>query len=264
MDLLLNQFLENHPKLVASILEDYPENEFMAFINQVDEQQGTFFSYLSTARISFLLKNDAFKHFDFVIKTISDVQLALALKGVEESKKNTIFQNMSPTRSIRVRRILTYNELQVGYHTYRPSLILFNDETVLKAQSLLSNSRESDLPIFLVNRENQFLGTLDLVQLIQKRDQLDLELSHLISKDVKSIKASLPLKYVLDGQKWDPYIPIGVTDNENRFLGVISVDRLKQRFKTPIQKIERSAVEEYFSFIEILWVGLSRFWGTLK
>lgn len=264
MDTILSHFVKAHPQDVASVLEACSIEELTSFASEIDQDLCAFLPYLSSEKVIMLLDHVSPEKRQALINTLPDMQLATIIKHLSVEKKTSFLQLISAERSARISRLLDFNESQVGYYSRKPRLTLFEHSTVSQALNELSSLNENDLPIYLVNDMHQYIGTVDMVKLIQARNQNDLTLKNLLGKKLKVISAASPLESLLEKKVWGQYQKLVVTGKQGLFLGVISIDVLKQRANRPIQEVKKSTVEEYFYFSEMLWTGMSKLWGTLK
>lgn len=264
MDTLLDHFFDRHPQKVAELLESCSADELIEFANQIDAEHGAFLPYLSSEKARFLLEQVPSENIRSIVNALPDTQLASIVKHLPIEKRSNILQKLSENRAARINRLLDFNDTQVGYYAQKPKLVLFEHNTVSQALNIFSNLNEKDLPIYLVNTEYQFVGAVNIVKLIKARDQNNLNLKNIKTTQINSVSGSSPLEAILEQFKTEKSKSIVVTGKNDLFLGVISINVLKQRAHIPSRERKKSAVEEYLYFSEMLWSGLGKFWGALK
>ncbi len=264
MDLLLHQYIKNHPQQAARVLETCSVEEFLHFSQESNVEIGAVLPYISSSYLSKLLESGETTEIIDIVRTLPDMQVATLLKHVSEAKRASVLSKITGPRLTTIQRLIEFNETQVGFYVQKPKVVLVENNTISQALAFMDALSENELPIFVVNVQYQLLGTLNLVKLIQRRGDLEQKLLHSFSSKILTISASSPIESIKRHKAWQQYKSIAIIGRDNHFLGIISKDILRQKMVTPLKEQSKSSVEEYFFFSEMIWNGLNKFWGGLK
>lgn len=264
MDFLIEQFVNAHPQQAAEVLETCTISQLLEFSKYIDEDNSAFLSYMSLDKIAILLENTSSGDSVNILNALSDMQVAAIILHMPPGKRKSVLQHASHDRSVRIHQFLEYDDTQVGYYVEKKKLVMHENNTVHQALNAISHASEADLPLYLVDSDYKLVGMVELVKLIKMRDQDTQKLKSIAKTKINYVNGSSMLENILDEKYWEEYRSIAVVGKKNMFLGLISIDIVKKKARTPSQARYDSSMEEYMQFSDMVWGGLNKFWATLK
>lgn len=215
-----------HPAEIARLLESMPLRERALLWEMVgSEDEGEVLVEVS----------DAVR--DGLIQGMNDEQLIAAADGMElddladllidlpEAVTQQVLQSLDGQDEERLRQVLAYDEdtagglMNVDIVTVRPDVTLEVVCRYLRARGEITDGTDS---IFVVDRDNRFVGSLYLSRLLTNGDEASV--SSVMSTDIMPIPAHTPSAEVVWEFEHRDLLSAPVVDDDFRVVGRITVD----------------------------------------
>ncbi len=215
-----------HPSELARLLESLPLQERALIWEMVDAQLG-----------GDVLVEVAEEVRDFLIENMQPEELIASLDGMEvddladlvadlpETLTREVLRSLDQQDRDRLTQVLAYDEdsagglMNVDIVTVRPDVTL---EVVIRYLRAIGEIPDGTDSIFVVNRDNEYQGSLLLSRLLTQDAELLVE--DVMSTDVKCIPADTESEQVVWEFENRDLLSAAVVDENNRVLGRITVD----------------------------------------
>ncbi|MDZ7645115.1 MAG: magnesium transporter [Woeseiaceae bacterium] len=151
--------------------------------------------------------------------------LADLLADLPEALTREVLRSLDKQERERLHEVLAYDEdsagglMNVDIVTVRPDVTLYVVQRYLRARGNIPDGTDA---IFVVDRQNHYLGSLFLSRLLTADS--DLLVADIMSKDVKPIPATAGSADVVWEFEHRDLLSAPVADEENRVVGRITVD----------------------------------------
>lgn len=240
------------PKLSLEILQIYPVNtaEILRCLSPVTMLQ--------------LLDHDESNSLLSILRALNVNILATLLKPLHKAKQKVILSALPSEKRTTIEELIQYDMTEVGYFVEDYGVVLNEKASVAMALMTIENMQTS-LPIFIVSVQGQYLGTLDYAKLIKYRSDENKEIQSLVSTSGFSVKASTPLKNIINHTAWAKNEMIPVVGKTNCLLGVVSKNKIKyhaSRLKSP--QIQEIPSDKLIKVYDSMWGGLQKFWENIR
>lgn len=185
-----------------------------------------------------------------LIQAMSDTELARILESqftddlvddLEDLPANLVtrvLKNVSKEKRDVINKLLNYKENTAGSIMTTEFLCLKDDLTAdeaIRAIRRNGKTKETIYTIFVINQNRTLVGTLDLDELIFAKD--DESISELMNRDYVTCLVNDDQEEVANQMKRYDLNAIAVLNNENRLIGIITVDDI-------VDVIEQEATED--------------------
>ena len=215
-----------HPSELARLLESLPLQERALIWEMVDAQLG-----------GDVLVEVAEEVRDFLIENMQPEELIASLEGMEvddladlvadlpETLTREVLRSLDQQDRDRLTQVLAYDEdsagglMNVDIVTVRPDVTL---EVVIRYLRAIGEIPDGTDSVFVVNRDNEYQGSLLLSRLLTHDAELLVE--DVMSTDVKCIPADTESEQVVWEFENRDLLSAAVVDENNRVLGRITVD----------------------------------------
>jgi len=207
--------IESAPPKARRILWELLDEEFEGeVIGELSEQvQQEFLSGMDSAEIAALFE-------DLDADDVADIMQQLPDQVIAE-----VLQAMGEQDRQRVESILTYDQYTAGglmntdAITVRPDLTL---DVVLRYLRRHEEIPEVTDALFVVNRNDRFLGTLPIRKLLTGSPNITVR--ELMTTDVEAIPATMPDSEVAKLFERNDWVSAPVVDSQGKLLGRITID----------------------------------------
>ncbi|MBO6134541.1 MAG: magnesium transporter [Lachnospiraceae bacterium] len=243
------------PKVIRSKLEDYHDNNIadaLKLLKKTERQKlyrilnketlGAIFEYVSKEDASIYINEMDLKKASNVISELEPDTAVDILRELEKSKRTLLIDSMESDVRKDIKVVASFDEDEIGSKMTTNCIIINDDLTISEAMdALVKQAKENDniSTIFVEDKDNAFVGAIDLKELIIAKKTMHL-------KDL--IMTSFP--YVYGHENIDDCIErlkdyseglIPVLDNNNRILGVITSQNL-------VEVVDEEMGEDYAKF----------------
>ena len=215
-----------HPSELARLIESLPLNERALVWEMIDKNiEGEVLVEVSDeVRDGLIEKMDT----DELITAIDGMaldDLADLVADLPETLMQEVIKSMGHQDRERLEKVLAYDEDSAGGLMNTDILTVRPDVTVEVTLRYLRNQkaipRDTD-SIFVVNRKNEYRGTLLLSRLLTEDPQT--QVSEIMSKKIFPISVDAPSENVVWEFENRDLVSAPVIDNQNKLLGRITVD----------------------------------------
>ncbi len=220
---ILNQL---HPAEIAHLLETLPLEQREVAWELVDrELGGDVLTYVNDEVRSHLIQDMAPDELVAATEGLDTDDLADLLPDLPEPVIDELFRSMDEQNRQRLESVLQYPEdtagglMNVDTITIRPDVTL---EVVQRYLRLHGELPETTDKLFVVNREDRFLGTLALTDLVTKDPELTV--AEVLNRDTKAIPVTASTREVARLFEKRNLISAPVVDENERLLGRITID----------------------------------------
>ena len=215
-----------HPAEIGSLIESLPRAEREVVWNIVDPED---------AGETLLHVNDDLRA--SLIAGTDDADLVAALDGMEvddladiledipERVTNQVLLSLDQQNRQRLEAVLSYPEdsagglMNVDTVTVRPDVEL---DVVLRYLRLRGELPENTDALFVVNRYNEFMGTLSVVDLLTHDP--DTAVAEIMASDAKAIEADMHENAIAKLFEERDLVSAAVVDENNKLIGRITID----------------------------------------
>ncbi len=243
------------PKLLKSKLEDYHDNNIadaLQLLKKTERQKlyrildaealGAIFEYVSKEDASAYINEMDLRKASTVISELEPDTAVEILRELEKSKRTLLIDSMESDVRKDIKVVASFDEDEIGSKMTTNCIIINDDLSTKDAMAeLVEQAKENDniSTIFVEDKDNAFVGAIDLKELIIAKKDLPLK---------ELIMTSFP--YVYGHENIDDCIErlkdyseglIPVLDNNNRILGVITSQNL-------IEVVDEEMGEDYAKF----------------
>ena len=243
------------PKLLKSKLEDYHDNNIadaLQILKKSERQKlyrildaetlGAIFEYVTKEDASVYINEMDLKKASTVISELEPDTAVEILRELEKGKRTLLIDSMESDVRKDIKVVASFDEDEIGSKMTTNCIIIKDDLSTKDAMAeLVEQAKENDniSTIFVEDKDNAFVGAIDLKELIIAKKELPLK---------ELIMTSFP--YVYGHENIDDCIErlkdyseglIPVLDNSNRILGVITSQNL-------IEVVDEEMGEDYAKF----------------
>ena len=237
----------------ALLIESLP-GKLRAEVWSLVEQEGEILSRLSDSVRKELLESMSPKKVAHATRNLDFDDAADILQDLSEPAITRVLDTMDRQNRDRLTSILRYPEATAGgmmntdVVTVRPEVSLYVVQRYLKTLSTLPEKTDK---IMVVDRNNQYLGTLAFADIFMRSPELAVE--KLMSKE-GAVAASMPDTEVVHCFDQRELLSVAVTDEEDKLLGRITVDDVIAVMQRETEHAVRSmaGVEEGDIFTPVL------------
>ena len=215
-----------HPSELARLIESLPLNERALVWEMIDKniEGEVLVEVLDEVRDGLIEKMDT----DELITAIDGMaldDLADLVADLPETLMQEVIKSMGHQDRERLEKVLAYDEDSAGGLMNTDILTVRPDVTVEVTLRYLRNQkaipRDTD-SIFVVNRNNEYRGTLLLSRILTEDPQT--QVSEIMSKKIFPIAVDAPSENVVWEFENRDLVSAPVIDNQNKLLGRITID----------------------------------------
>ena len=215
-----------HPAEIAHLLESLPPDERELVWELVDpELDGDTLLHVNDELRASLIRDMLPHELVAAAEGMDTDDLADILQDLPDAVIQEVLQSMSVQDRHRLEAVLSYSEDTAGglmntdTITVRPDVTV---DVVLRYLRLRSKIPETTDNLFVVNRDDYYLGTLSLTSLLTSSPTSPV--SELMSKDIEGIPAALSADEVANIFEHRDLVSAPVIDEDKRLLGRITID----------------------------------------
>ena len=232
-----------HPAEVAHLLESMPQpdRDVLWKMVDVDDEGDVLVEVVDEVRES-LIKG---MQTDEIVAATDGMEvddLADLLVDLPETVTEQVLESLNSQEQERLRQVLAYDEdcagglMNVDIVTVRPDVTLEVVGRYLRARGAMTDGTDS---IFVVNRDNKFVGSLYLSRLLTADQKATV--ATVMSTDIKPILAHTASADVVWEFEHRDLLSAAVVDDEYRVLGRITVDDVVDEIRDEAEHSLRSA-----------------------
>ncbi len=211
---------------IAKLFEELDEKQLLlAFRISPKDISADVFSYMSNEQKQALVELIGDKEINFLME---DMYLDDAVDFLEELPAivvKRLLQNTSEQKRKQINQFLSYPDDSAGSVMTIEYLDLHEGTLVKEAMDIIRGTgmdKETIYTLFIIDNGRHLLGTLALRTLIMAQD--DVRVEDIMEKNVISVKTLDDQEYVADTVRKYDIMSMPVVDNENRLVGIITVD----------------------------------------
>ena len=253
---------------IAHFIESSPPKD-REFVWQIlnKEIEGEVLIHLSdTLQKQFLKEMDAAEVAE-VTESLATDELADIIQRMPEAVIEEVLSSMSIQNRIRIEKVLSYPEDSAGGLMNTDVIAVRKNHTldvVMRYLRMQGSIPESTNKIFVVNRKNDYLGSLNLNKLLIS--DLSLHVEDIYEKNDKAIMVNMNDSEVARAFEQDDLISAPVVDGHKKLVGRITIDDVVDVIREDADETLRqlSGLEEdTFSKTTVaiksraLWLGLN-------
>lgn len=218
--------LEENPIDIAEVFEDFPKDKHLVMFKILPKDLSSeVFSYLSPEKQLEVIENITDEEIRFIM---DEMYLDDTVDFIEEMPANIvdkILKNTSSDKRKLINQILKYPENSAGsvmtveYVSFKENISI--GQAISYYRKVAVDKEETDI-CFVTDSKRKLVGTISLKTLILAdddeliSDEMETNIISVVTKDDQEEIASLFRKYDIT--------TMPVVDNENRLVGVITVD----------------------------------------
>ena len=261
---------EMHPAEVAHVLESMPQQERAVLWDLVDaDDEGDVLVEVVDEVRDGLIEGMQTEELIAAAEGMEVDDLADLLIDLPDTVSNQVLQSLDEHEQERVRQVLAYDEdcagglMNVDVVTVRADVSLEVVSRYLRARGAMPDGTDS---VFVVNRDNEYLGSLYLSRLVSVDPEAIVET--VMSVDILPIRANTPSADVVWEFEHHDLLSAAVVDDHYRVVGRITVDDVVDEIRDEAEHSLMSAAgldEEDDMFAPVvrsatrraLWLGIN-------
>lgn len=215
-----------HPAEIGSLIESLPRAEREVVWNIVDPEDAgeTLLHVNDDLRVSLIAGTD---DADLVaaLEGMEVDDLADILEDIPERVTNQVLLSLDQQNRQRLEAVLSYPEdsagglMNVDTVTVRPDVEL---DVVLRYLRLRGELPENTDSLFVVNRYNEYMGTLSVADLLTH--DIETAVAEIMASDATSIQADMHENSVAKLFEERDLVSAAVVDENNKLIGRITID----------------------------------------
>ena len=249
----LNHYAKTHPMEVAEIIESKDLNEILEFIKMAPRQLMEAVTPYFSSRY-FVKFIDAHKT-DYILNEINSlpIEKIISILSLLNKDKHSKFISILDNKT-KIQGLVQFGSSFVGSIVEPCTCVLYDNATIEGALERVEDLKESGDRIYILNKEHELIGFVDLFKLLKYREHERTPVNA-IMKDIKyRISANTPIYSVYQHRAWREYASLPVINNRNHLIGMITHQKLKKiiypKYKTPYKN---DVADDYTSFSELIW-----------
>ena len=223
---IIDLFSSLHPADIADLIDNLEEQEKIHLFSLLDvEKASEVIPELSDASREQILEDISDKKLTEIIDEMDSDDAADVIAELSEDQARTILDGIEPDESRGLKNLLKYEEDTAGGIMQSELVSVHSNATINNALSAVvqaSDEIENVYNVFVVNRDEKFVGAIPLQKLItSKRNSPVIEA---IDKAIPSVNVDVDQEEVARMfEKYD-LVDLPVVDSNNKLLGRITVD----------------------------------------
>jgi magnesium transporter len=217
---------ELHPAEVGHLLESLPRNERELVWEMVEaEKDGEILSYVNDDVRAKLIHQMETDELVAAAESLATDDLADILQDLPDMVIHEVLQSMSEQDRFRLEAVLSYPEdcagglMNIDTVTVRPNVTI---DVVLRYLRLRGELPEMTDHLFVVNRNDQFLGLLSIADIVTKDPSL--MVGQVMMRDFEPIPADMSETEVAGLFEKRDLVSAPVVDDDGKLLGRITID----------------------------------------
>ncbi len=226
---LLALIRDEHPGNVADALEYIDFDRMTAIFKALQERDASIAAAvlieLDEAVISELYPRLTLQQWSQIVHELSDDDVVHILELFPEEAQQRLVAKMTVQDKEDVLELMTYPENTAGRIMTNEFLAIDGDETVASATEKVRNQKDLDpmnLFFVFVTEHDRLVGMVSLRRLLI--NQPETKIKGLMRTDVISVDVNMDQEEVAEIVTKHDEITVPVVDDENRILGIITVD----------------------------------------
>ena len=223
---IIDLFSSLHPADIADLIDNLEEQEKIHLFSLLDvEKASEVIPELSDASREQILEDISDKKLTEIIDEMDSDDAADVIAELSEDQARTVLDGIEPDESRGLKNLLKYEEDTAGGIMQSELVSVHSNATINNALSAVvqaSDEIENVYNVFVVNRDEKFVGAIPLQKLItSKRNSPVIEA---IDKAIPSVNVDVDQEEVARMfEKYD-LVDLPVVDSNNKLLGRITVD----------------------------------------
>ena len=223
---IIDLFSSLHPADIADLIDNLEEQEKIQLFSLLDvEKASDVIPELSDISREQILEDISDKKLTEIIDEMDSDDAADVIAELSEDQARTVLDGIEPDESRGLKNLLKYEEDTAGGIMQSELVSVHSNATINNALSAVvqaSDEIENVYNVFVVNRDEKFVGAIPLQRLItSKRNSPVIEA---IDKAIPSVNVDVDQEEVARMfEKYD-LVDLPVVDSNNKLLGRITVD----------------------------------------
>jgi magnesium transporter len=225
--LQINRMLNSlNPSDIAHFIESSPPKD-REFVWQIlnKEIEGEVLIHLSDTLQKYFLKEMDAVEVAEITESLETDELADIIQRMPEAVIETVLSSMSVQNRMRIEKVLSYPEDSAGGLMNTDVIAVRKNHTldvVMRYLRMQGSIPESTNKIFVVNRKNDYLGSLNLNKLLIS--DLSLHVGDIYKENDKAIAVNMDDSEVARAFEQDDLISAPVVDDYGKLVGRITID----------------------------------------
>ena len=226
--ILVEQFLTNHPRDAARIIENLKTAEIVQLLNTMPEKlAGRAVSHLNIDTSVHYLQMISIEKTVAIIDTLPFDFVSLLIKRMPKDIQEKLLELISPETASFLNITLNYPEETIGAMMDPFVFTLCEDITVGEAMKRLQKQTEFNLYyIYILTSDHKLTGVLSITEIF--RSKATQVLSSVMTKKVVKILVDIHYKLILKHPGWQDFHVLPVVDNNDIFQGIIEYSVLRR------------------------------------
>ncbi len=255
--LVIEKYFENHIDQAVKMLSLLPDNEILSIIkNLTNKNVYKVFSRIERYRAIKLIDLLEAKDCTEILTNIPSNVAVLIMRQMNKDKLNSVLAELPEKMAVQFTTMLQYDEFSAGA-IMNTRLFTLTDDILI--QDALENIKRFDgsinAQIFIVARDQKLKGIVNLHQLV--RSNTKEELRTIIDANVPKISPEINIKSISDHIGWQDYYALPITDADDLFLGVITLEVIRNIIETKSKNELRQFSAAGSALGELYRIGLS-------
>jgi magnesium transporter len=251
------QFLADHPEEAASILEGRPPSQVAALLEEASvELAGGILRRMTPSAAADCLQGLAPSKVARIAETLPAGAVAALLRRVEAAFSDSVLSSMEAPTANAFRSMLRHPEDSAGA-LMDPRVLAFPGDIRVKdaIARLRKTAQASTYYLYIVDRDQKLVGVLNVRELLVA--QPERMLTEVMHQPVARLDTPANRRTILHHPGWRVHHALPVVDGEERFLGVIRYETVRDLEQESARKETAPPVlDTAMRLGELMWVAL--------
>jgi magnesium transporter len=237
-----------HAADIASLMNHLIEREKLTLFNTIYEKDkekgGEVLSELVPEDAADMLKELPVEQISVILQDLPPDDVPPILQHLPEEMQNTVLAAMEDKPSEDVKELLLYEEETAG-RIMSPNFYALNENTNVSdaiTAMQLEGDVESAFYLYVIDDQERLVGVTSLRQLLFARPNTPLK--KIMTTEIISVQTETDQEVVARNVASYNLVAIPVVDNENKLVGVVTVDDV-------IDVIDKEATEDMYKMVSL-------------
>jgi Mg/Co/Ni transporter MgtE len=256
-DIIIEQFILEHPREAAQALEKLDPGRLAAFFNDaLPDLIDVIIPFMSPHLITAVIESMRMDKAIDLFESLETQYAVLLIRLIKEEFAKKISSSISEERSSQITRLIKYTKNTAGSHMDPSVFTLSERMTVREARETAKSNKKRIYPdLYVLTSENKLAGTVHLSDLITEDPERDIR--SIMNTRFHAISPETPIQSILNHKAWLDHYILPVVDRTSVFLGVIHLETIRNIQVELDQRMENIGQTTVNALGELYQIGLA-------
>ena len=257
--ILLERFIEEHPRQAAQAIEALEDAEVSAFIEEIPvELAARLISLMNIYKVAKCLKLVKMNLALEILERSDSQKTELLLRQANEDFRNELLGRLPSKLSAAMRQKLEYPAYSIGSLMVPLGFLLRKDMIVKDAIKVLKKEKEGILSNVCVVEEDGALAGMASIHSLLLANGTD-QISAVMKTETPTFLANMPVESVKNHPAWHENRIIPVTDSSGKLVGNLTFEAAQRNNMETGREQAKSVMETGSALGELYLIGLTAF-----